>query len=114
LVIPHNFFPYPLRFRGWTGVGREAGSWQGDAIRNIIGQAGIGAKSGIAYPLAMDGNSGALRADGSLGIHSYSTTNDPNSFGGLRFDSSYSVPTAEDNHPVNVAIPVCMYLGIHA
>ena len=34
--------------------------------------------------------------------------------GGLSFESSRVVPTAEENRPVNVALPVCIYLGLPA
>ena len=101
-------------FRGWTGVGREAGSWQGDAIRNVTGSAGIGGQTGIAYPLAMDGNTGALCPQGEKGTHSLSTMTSVNTYGGLVFDASHAVPTAAENRPVNIAVPVILYLGLSA
>ena len=102
-------------FRAWTGVaGRDAGSWQQDAIRNIVGKAGIGAQIGLAYPLAMESNSGALGPDGGLGTHSLSAATSEGTFGGLAFDASHSVPTATENRPVNVALPVILYLGLRA
>ena len=102
-------------FRGWTpGAGREAGSWQGDAIRNVTGSAGIGGQTGIAYPLAMDGNTGALCPQGEKGTHSLSTMTSVNTYGGLVFDASHVVPTAAENRPVNIAVPVILYLGLSA
>lgn len=102
-------------FRGWTpGAGREAGSWQGDAIRNVTGSAGIGGQTGIAYPLAMDGNTGALCPQGEKGTHSLSTMTSVGTYGGLVFDASHAVPTAAENRPVNVALPVILYLGLRA
>jgi phage-related tail fiber protein len=102
-------------FRGWTGgAGREAGSWQGDAIRNVTGSAGIGGQTGIAYPLAMDGNTGALCPQGEKGTHSLSTMTSVNTYGGLVFDASHAVPTAAENRPVNIAVPVILYLGLSA
>ena len=110
-----GFLPRPARFRGWTGgAGREAGSWQGDAIRNVTGSAGIGGQTGIAYPLAMDGNTGALCPQGEKGTHSLSTMTSVNTYGGLVFDASHAVPTAAENRPVNVALPVILYLGLRA
>ena len=102
-------------FRGWTGgAGREAGSWQGDAIRNVTGSAGIGGQTGIAYPLAMDGNTGALCPQGERGTHSLSTMTSVGTYGGLVFDASHAVPTAAENRPVNIAVPVILYLGLSA
>ena len=110
-----GFLPRPARFRGWTGgAGREAGSWQGDAIRNVTGSAGIGGQTGIAYPLAMDGNTGALCPQGEKGTHSLSTMTSVNTYGGLVFDASHVVPTAAENRPVNIAVPVILYLGLSA
>lgn len=34
--------------------------------------------------------------------------------GGLSFESSRVVPTAEENRPTNVALPVALYLGLPA
>ena len=102
-------------FRGWTGgAGREAGRWQGDAIRNVTGSAGIGGQTGLAYPLAMDGNTGALCPQGEKGTHSLSTMTSVNTYGGLVFDASHAVPTAAENRPVNIAVPVILYLGLSA
>ena len=111
----HNFFPQVQPFRGWTGgAGREAGRWQGDAIRNVTGSAGIGGQTGLAYPLAMDGNTGALCPQGEKGTHSLSTMTSVNTYGGLVFDASHAVPTAAENRPVNIAVPVILYLGLSA
>ena len=110
-----GFLPCLSPFRGWTGgAGREAGSWQGDAIRNVTGSAGIGGQTGIAYPLAMDGNTGALCPQGEKGTHSLSTMTSVNTYGGLVFDASHAVPTAAENRPVNIAVPVILYLGLSA
>ena len=110
-----GFLPCLSPFRGWTGgAGREAGSWQGDAIRNVTGSAGIGGQTGLAYPLAMDGNTGALCPQGEKGTHSLSTMTSVSTYGGLVFDASHAVPTAAENRPVNVALPVILYLGLRA
>ena len=93
---------------GKRGVGR------GDAIRNVTGSAGIGGQTGIAYPLAMDGNTGALCPQGEKGTHSLSTMTSVNTYGGLVFNASHAVPTAAENRPVNIAVPVILYLGLSA
>lgn len=96
-------------FRAWTlGAGREAGSWQADAIRNIIGQL----VSIWSYQDALPGGTGALSwttsGEGGFAANSKSTMQ------GITFDASRIVPTATENRPVNVAIPVILYLGLRA
>ena len=96
-------------FRGWTlGAGREAGSWQADAIRNIIGQL----VSIWSYQDALPGGTGALSwtTSGEGGF----TANSKSTMQGITFDASRIVPTATENRPVNVAIPVILYLGLRA
>ncbi len=96
-------------FRAWTGgAGREAGSWQVDAIRNIIGQLG----SIWSYKNTLPGGTGALSwttsGEGGFAASSKITMQ------GITFDASCVVPTAEENRPVNVALPVALYLGLPA
>ena len=96
-------------FRAWTlGAGREAGSWQADAIRNIIGQL----VSIWSYQDALPGGTGALSwtTSGEGGF----TANSKSTMQGITFDASRIVPTATENRPVNVAIPVILYLGLRA
>lgn len=92
-------------------AGREAGTRQGDAIRNIIGEyneyekvgsvsQGHGFTSGVfstgrSYTRVMGG----------------STSGAANS---LYFDASRVVPTADENRPLNDAQPVAIYLGRRA
>ena len=95
-------------FRGWTlGVNREAGSWQGDTIREITG---LVANLVRTVP-SVD--------QGPFENHPYA--NLPVAFGGdnfgsegLYFRGSRAVPTADENRPVNVSVPVIFYLGIPA
>lgn len=99
----------PPRFRGWTlGAGREAGSWQQDAIRNILGQLG----SIWSYKNTLPGGTGALSwttsGEGGFAASSEITMQ------GVTFDASCVVPTAEEDRPVNVALPVILYLGLPA
>lgn len=96
-------------FRGWTsGTGREAGEWQADAIRNIIGQL----VSIWSYQDSLPGGTGALSwtTSGEGGF----TTSSKSTMQGITFDASRIVPTATENRPVNVAIPVILYLGLRA
>ena len=102
------WYPRP-RFRGWTlGAGREAGSWQQDAIRNILGQLG----SIWSYKNTLPGGTGALSwttsGEGGFAASSEITMQ------GVTFDASCVVPTAEEDRPVNVALPVILYLGLPA
>ena len=96
-------------FRAWTlGAGREAGEWQADAIRNIIGQL----VSIWSYQDSLPGGTGALSwtTSGEGGF----TANSKSTMQGITFDASRIVPTATENRPVNVAIPVILYLGLRA
>ena len=102
-----GFLPRPARFRAWTsGTGREAGSAQVDAARNIsanapyisTNQIGAQAKGAFSWHTLI----------GPLTLITYETE----ASGGLSFESSRVVPTAEENRPVNVALPVCIYLGL--
>ena len=96
-------------FRAWTGGGgREAGEWQADAIRNIIGQL----VSIWSYQDTLPGGTGALSwtTSGEGGF----TANSKSTMQGITFDASRIVPTATENRPVNVAIPVILYLGLRA
>lgn len=96
-------------FRAWTqGAGREAGSAQGDAARNISANA----------PYLSTNQIGA-QAEGAFSWHTLIgpltlITYETEASGGLSFESSRVVPTAEENRPVNVALPVCIYLGLPA
>ena len=96
-------------FRAWTqGTGREAGSAQGDAARNISANA----------PYLSTNQIGA-QAEGAFSWHTLIgpltlITYETEASGGLSFESSRVVPTAEENRPVNVALPVCIYLGLPA
>ena len=91
-------------FRNWgPGVGKDAGAWGEDAIRNITGQAS-GANSvgpcadgmGAIYRGEVQGN--ATYRNGSYG-------------GYLMFDASRVVPTGPENVPPHVWQPAVLYLG---
>lgn len=94
-------------------MGREAGSWQGDAIRNVIGTLGFcTANSGLYFvPAELTGGAFKIsetKATVGTPTSIYST---PNNNAYVEFDSSHVVPTSVDNHPANVALPVIVYLG---
>ena len=97
-------------FRAWTlGAGREAGSWQGDAIRNLNGSVGNTLRSGVITDTGVFVShqaAYAIRAQdgGALPIY----------IQGFNFYAAEQVPTAPENCPVNVALPVILYLGLPA
>ena len=90
-------------FRAWTqGTGREAGSYQVDAMRTIKAWWDSPAYTSVGGGCAYNGN----RSSGC-----YQTV-DGEAYHTFGFDVSKTVPTAEENRPVNVALPVVLYLGI--
>ena len=95
-------------FRGWTsGTGREAGEWQADAIREIAAN-----WSGIHSTTTASSASGAGRFD--LTLPECAATVQGEGYAQPSFAASLIVPTAAENRPVNVSLPVCMYLGLSA
>ena len=107
----HDFFPYLPRFRAWTsGAGREAGSAQGDAIRNITGWSDIMGKSFAGF---WGSFSGALTAgSASMSPQIEATLSEGNPYHQISIDTSRVVPTAGENRPSNIALPVILYLGL--
>ena len=91
-------------FRAWTGGGgREAGSTQGDAIREIYGS--------FTRPLAPS-DAGAAGAFSSITRANYLFQRaQGESMAEVEFKASRVVQTAEENRPVNIALPVILYLG---
>lgn len=88
-----------------TSTERAVGSIQGDAIRNITGEINtyipFGLKGGIGVFSKMQGKNEPY---GGNTAYTAKFTNH------LIFDASDSVPTAEENRPVNIAfIPVIKY-----
>lgn len=100
-------------------AGRGAGTRQGDAIRNITGQSNLcsggGSDSTNVGGVVFSGN-GCFSAESSIGAHDTTETATQN--GGryryLNFDASQTVPTAEENRPLNDAQPVAIYMGRNA
>ena len=90
-------------FRAWTqGLTREAGTTQGDAIREIWAAWDSPAYTSVAGGAAYHDNdsSGCYQTVDGSGFHTF----------GVRV--SLTVPTAAENRPVNVALPVVLYLGL--
>ena len=94
-------------FRAWTlWAGREAGSAQGDAIREIVAN-----WSGIYSTTMATGASGAGRF--SLTSPWHMVTESGEGYAQPDFAASRVVLTAEENRPVNVAVPMIIYIGNH-
>ena len=97
-------------FRAWTlEAGREAGSYQGDAIRNLNGNVGNTLRSGVITDTGVFVSHQAtyvIRAQdgGALPIY----------VEGFNFYAAEQVSTAPENRPANVAVPVILYLGLPA
>lgn len=91
-------------FRNWGPNVGNAGSWGQDAIRNIIGTAGL------FKSLSNNENrfSGALTL-----LETTGGSNDSDGSGpaALSFDASLVVPTGPQNVPQHIWQPVMLYLG---
>ena len=87
--------------------GRQAGSYQEDAIRNI---------KGVIYPGGMPyshaNGTGAFYGGAGGGFRAVS--NGAYDSGVVFLDVSRVVPTADENRPQNYAQPIAIYLGRHA
>ena len=102
------FYSCPPLFRAWTlGAGREAGEWQADAIREINAN-----WSGIYSTTIASSASGAGRFE--LTIQERAAVGQGEGYAQPGFAASLVVPTAAENRPVNVAVPVILYLGLSA
>lgn len=93
------------------GGGREAGSAQGDAIRDIVGEAQLSIDGGTTA-LFISGGFGAFQSMKQGPARSVGTIGNISTLTNvLNFTASNSVPTAGDTHPVNIALPMILYLG---
>ena len=102
-------------FRAWTGGSRAAGSWQGDAIRELSGRIDL-SRMGSAYTSEASPSTGVLQIEKDA-LPGLLTSNGASEFwmwGKASFSASRVAPTAEENRPLNIALPVVLYLGIHA
>ncbi|OCG79144.1 hypothetical protein A9G42_12835 [Gilliamella sp. Nev6-6] len=89
--------------RGWDNArgvdpGRQILSWQGDAIRNIHGEISPISETFSSEPIA----NGAFRYFEKDAGHTPMHI-DISSAGGVFFDASQVVPTANENRPRNIA-----------
>lgn len=89
-------------------AGREAGTRQGDAIRNITGRVSTG---GSAVPGIESHGQGAF---GDVGTANAAQTSGVKRNVRVDFDASRVVPTAAENRPLNDAQPVAIYMGRRA
>ena len=109
------FSSYHPPFRAWgQGAGREAGSWEQDAVRNATGSAIFsldGETTGIeitrGYNVFFSGNTGPIRHISTVGT----TTQGVNI---LSFALSGAVPTGPVTVPPHVWQPIMLYLGVPA
>ena len=102
-------------FRAWTGGSRAAGSWQGDAIRELSGRIDL-SRMGSVYTSEASPSTGVLQIEKDA-LPGLLTSNGASEFwmwGKASFSASRVAPTAEENRPLNIALPVVLYLGIHA
>lgn len=99
-------------------VDRIAGSYQGDAIRNITGNL-VGAYQSGRYGLNLPIVTGALtRGNAVQGFANILNNSSTDTGYGLAIDASLQVPTTDtitgENRPKNYAQPTAIYLGRHA
>jgi phage-related tail fiber protein len=101
-IYDGTFLRYADNGRG-LDVGRELGSWQGDAIRNIVGDFG-----NVSYQIGLGGGNGTGAFIGKTGLSGEATSpvtqQSENILDGIRFDASRVVPTASDNRPMNYSV----------
>ena len=99
-------------FRAWTGGGgREAGSWQGDAVQpgftQLLGrQAGTG--GGCIGPVSASGGVTLTTKDTAIQYGFVSEVSEL----AVQYTWKSTQRIAAETHPVNVAFPVCLYLGL--
>ena len=99
-------------FRAWTGGGgREAGSWQGDAVQpgftQLLGrQAGKG--GGCIGPVSASGGVTLATKDTAI---QYGLVSEVSELA-VQYTWKSTQRIAAETHPVNVAFPVCLYLGL--
>lgn len=90
-IYDGTFLRYADNGRG-LDVGRELGTWQGDAIQNIEGGMGSAVPFNITDPFSEGTFRGSVDPGGTWGIVDQ------------YFDASLVVPTADDNRPMNYAV----------
>ena len=115
-LLPYAFLCRRPPFRAWTGEGgREAGNWQGDAIRELSGRINL-SRMGSAYTSEASPSTGVLQIEKDA-LPGLLTTNSASEFwmwGKASFSASRVAPTAEESRPVNISVPAILYLGLPA
>ena len=90
------FYPAPRLFRAWTGEGQEAGKWQ----------AGTG--GGCVGPVSVSGGVTLTTKDTAIQYGHVSGVSEL----AMQYIWKSTQRTADETHPVNVALPVVLYLGL--
>ncbi|WP_418391054.1 tail fiber protein [Akkermansia sp.] len=104
-AIPDLIRDNGLFIRAATGD-RTIGSVQGDAIRNITGKAGVHA---FGYTSEVPGYTGVFKGGTEIG-NAWAPSKTPGNGIPFNFDASRSVPTADENRPVNISsLPLIKY-----
>lgn len=98
-------------FRAWTGEGQEAGKWQEDAVQpgftQLLGrQAGTG--GGCVGPVSVSGGVTLTTKDTAIQYGLVSGVSEL----AMQYIWKSTQRTADETHPVNVALPVVLYLGL--
>lgn len=88
-------------------AGREAGTRQGDAIRNIAGEVTL-------YINKNWDQTGVFEKSSNTHSQGLWATSNVTSHVATTFDASRVVPTADENRPLNDAQPVAIYMGRRA
>lgn len=86
-------------------AGRKSGNAQGDAIRNITGTLG----SGHIFPFQQASGALAVAVPGTLQGTPLASAS--NLYANITLDASRTVPTAAENRPTNISVPLAIYLG---
>jgi len=93
-------------------VGRNVGSVEGDAIRNITG----GWQPSVTDGMIRDTNNDSNAATGAFKRGSPRNRRSPysqtDSVHTVAFDASLAVPTSYDNHPLNIGMTPAIFLGV--
>lgn len=102
-IYDGTFLRYADNGRG-LDIGRELGSWQSDAIRNITGKLTGDNENMISEEVGGVASEGALYVENSYtsSVGGASSSNPGSKT--LAFDASRIVPTADDNHPMSYAV----------
>ena len=107
-----GFLPRPAPFRGWTsGAGREAGSWQVDTIEISPTLESAISSYDASSPVQLYRNGRVEDRELISGIPWSSVP------GGDMMNRNRYISTqrqSAETRPVNIAVPVILYLGLRA